>query len=40
MSIYNAIGIILRWKTYNYMLDIDVLSISLPNVLGVLKVVF
>ena len=35
MSIYNAMGIILRWKKFNDMLEIDILRYFLQNTLCV-----
>ena len=37
MSLYNAMGIMLRWKLYNYVLEIGIFRNSSQNILGVLK---
>ena len=37
ISLYNVMGIILRWRNFNYMLEIDILGNYFLNNLGVLR---
>ena len=37
VSLYNVIGIMFRWKSFNYMLGIDISRNYLPKDLGFMK---